>query len=81
MYTNYYRFGQTLIDKVVVMAGIRNKFTYHFDGEENLHKIVALKKGVCYSAPTSVIGKLRGICLRDLAPASILSCLMANIGK
>lgn len=45
LYTNYYRFGQTLIDKVVVMAEIRNKFTYHFDGEENLHKITALKKG------------------------------------
>ena len=45
LYTNYYRLGQTLIDKVAVMAGIRNKFTYHFDGEENLHKIVALKKG------------------------------------
>ena len=45
LYKNYYRFGQTLIDKVVVMAGIRNKFTYHFDGEENLHKIAALNKG------------------------------------
>ena len=45
LYKNYYLFGQTLIDKVVVMAGIRNKFTYHFDGEENLHKIAALKKG------------------------------------
>ena len=45
LYKNYYRFGQTLIDKVVVMAGIRNKFTYHFDGEENLHKMAALKKG------------------------------------
>jgi len=45
MYKNYYRFGQTLIDKVVVMSGIKNKFTYHFDGEENLHKIAALKKG------------------------------------
>ncbi len=45
LYTNYYRFGQTLIDKVVVMAGIRNNFTYHFDGEENLHKIIALKRG------------------------------------
>ena len=45
LYKNYYRFGQTLIDKVVVMAGIRNKFTYHFDGEENLYKIIALKKG------------------------------------
>lgn len=45
LYTNYYRFGQTLIDRIVVMAGMKNKFTYHFDGEENLHKIVALKKG------------------------------------
>jgi predicted LPLAT superfamily acyltransferase len=45
LYRNYYRFGQTLIDKVVVMAGIRNRFTYHFDGEENLHKMAALKKG------------------------------------
>src|SRR5687767_13479793 len=45
LYTNYYRFGQTLIDKVVVMAGIRNNFTFHFDGEENLHTIIALKKG------------------------------------
>jgi predicted LPLAT superfamily acyltransferase len=45
LYKNYYRFGQTQIDKVVVMAGIRNKFTYHFDGEENLHKIAALNKG------------------------------------
>ena len=45
LYTNYYRFGQTLIDKVVVMAGIRNKFTFQFDGEENLHKIAALKQG------------------------------------
>lgn len=45
LYTNYYRFGQTLIDKVVVMAGIRNKFTFHFDGEDNLHKIVARNRG------------------------------------
>jgi predicted LPLAT superfamily acyltransferase len=27
------------------MAGIRNNFTYHFDGEENLHKIIALNRG------------------------------------
>src|SRR5215203_3152311 len=35
LYKNYYRFGQTLIDKVVVMAGIKNNFTFNFDGEEN----------------------------------------------
>jgi len=45
LYKNYYLFGQTLVDKVVVMAGIKNKFTYHFEGEENLRQIVALKKG------------------------------------
>lgn len=45
IYRNYYCFGQSIIDKVVLMAGIRNKFSFHFDGEENLHKIAALRKG------------------------------------
>jgi predicted LPLAT superfamily acyltransferase len=45
LYKNYYRLGQTIIDKVVIMSGIANKFTWHFDGEENLRKITALKKG------------------------------------
>jgi predicted LPLAT superfamily acyltransferase len=45
LYRNYYLLGQSIIDKVVVMSGIKNKFTYHFDGEENLREIVSLKKG------------------------------------
>lgn len=45
LYKNYYRLGQTIIDKVVIMSGIDNKFTYHFEGEENLRKITALQKG------------------------------------
>jgi predicted LPLAT superfamily acyltransferase len=45
IYTNYYRFGQTLLDKIVVMAGIENKFTYHFEGEENLLDMVRKNKG------------------------------------
>jgi predicted LPLAT superfamily acyltransferase len=45
IYWNYYRFGQSIIDKVVMMSGIRNKFTFHFDGEDNLRKIVELKRG------------------------------------
>jgi len=45
IYQNYYFFGQSIIDKVVMMSGIPNKFTFHFDGEENLIDIVALKKG------------------------------------
>lgn len=44
-YANYYLFAQTLLDKVVVMAGINNKFTYHFDGEDNLRRIVSQGKG------------------------------------
>ena len=45
LYKNYYRLGQTVIDKIVIMSGIDNKFTYNFEGEENLRKITALKKG------------------------------------
>jgi predicted LPLAT superfamily acyltransferase len=45
IYRNYYLLGQSIIDKVVVMSGIKNRFTYHFDGEENLREIVSLKKG------------------------------------
>jgi predicted LPLAT superfamily acyltransferase len=45
IYSNYYVFGQTLLDKIIVMAGIENKFTYHFDGEENLRQIAEGGKG------------------------------------
>jgi len=45
IYSNYFLFGQTLLDKIVVMAGIGSKFTYDFDGEKNLHEIVANGKG------------------------------------
>ncbi|MGK7389884.1 MAG: LpxL/LpxP family acyltransferase [Candidatus Cyclobacteriaceae bacterium M2_1C_046] len=36
VYKNFYVFGQTLLDKVAVIAGVQNKFTYTFDGEEYL---------------------------------------------
>jgi predicted LPLAT superfamily acyltransferase len=45
LYKNYYFFGQSLIDRVVVMANIPNKFSFDFDGEENLREMVAQKKG------------------------------------
>ncbi|MBP6335669.1 MAG: lipid A biosynthesis acyltransferase, partial [Bacteroidia bacterium] len=32
LFTNYYRFGQTLLDKVAVMAGVKTNFTFEFDG-------------------------------------------------
>jgi len=45
IYSNYYLLGQGLIDKVVMMSGIRNRFSFEFDGEENLRKIASLGKG------------------------------------
>ncbi|MCK7560103.1 lipid A biosynthesis acyltransferase [Chitinophaga sedimenti] len=45
LYLNYYVFGQTLIDKIVVMANIPNPFTFEFDGERHLHDMVAGGKG------------------------------------
>jgi predicted LPLAT superfamily acyltransferase len=45
VYHNYFLLGQTLLDKIIVMAGFGNRFTYDFDGEENLHQIVKQGKG------------------------------------
>ncbi len=45
LYKNYFLLGQSIIDKVVLMSGIKNKFSFNFDGEENLVKIAELKKG------------------------------------
>lgn len=45
VFRSYYTFGQTIIDKMAISAGLRNKFTYEFDGEEILFKLLAEKKG------------------------------------
>ncbi|MFY0253878.1 lipid A biosynthesis acyltransferase [Chitinophaga sp. 30R24] len=45
LYRNYYVFGQTLIDKVVVMADIPNSFTFEFEGEHYLREMIAGSKG------------------------------------
>ncbi len=45
VYTNYFLLGQGIIDKVVMMSGIKNNFSFNFDGEENLRKIAAMGKG------------------------------------
>ncbi|MDB4901318.1 MAG: lipid biosynthesis acyltransferase [Mucilaginibacter sp.] len=45
IYQNYNLLGQSLIDKVVIMSGIPNKFTFDFSGKDNLHKIIDQKKG------------------------------------
>lgn len=45
VYKSYLTFGQTIIDKVCISSGMRNKFTYEFDGIEILKKLLAQKKG------------------------------------
>jgi len=45
VYQNYYAFAQTILDKVIVMSGIENKFTYRFEGEENLRAIATGGRG------------------------------------
>lgn len=45
IYKSYYVFGQTILDKVAISSGLRNKFTYHFDGIDNLRQTLADKKG------------------------------------
>jgi len=45
IYKNYYRFGQTIIDRVVLMSGIPHPFSFDFDGEHHLREMVAEKKG------------------------------------
>ena len=40
IFRNYYIFGQTLIDKVAMMAGIVKQYTFEFDGEEHLRAMV-----------------------------------------
>ena len=32
IFKSYYVFGQTIIDKVAISSGLRDKFTYEFDG-------------------------------------------------
>lgn len=45
VYKSYFTFGQTIIDKVYILSGMRNKFTYEFDGLEILQKLLNEKKG------------------------------------
>lgn len=45
VFWSYFTFGQTIIDKISISAGMRDKFTYEFDGIERLYKLLEDKKG------------------------------------
>ncbi len=44
-YRSYFTFGKILIDKTAISAGLRNKFTYEFDGIEILKSALEKKNG------------------------------------
>ncbi len=45
LYRNYYIFGQCLIDKISAMAGFGGRFSFYFEGEENLRQMAKKGKG------------------------------------
>jgi predicted LPLAT superfamily acyltransferase len=45
VFKSYFTFGQTIIDKTAISAGLRKKFTYDFDGIEILNELLSDKKG------------------------------------
>lgn len=45
VYKSYLTFGKVLIDKVAISSGLRERFTYEFDGIQTLKRILADKKG------------------------------------
>ncbi len=45
VYRTYFVFGQTIIDKVAIGAGLRDYFSYEFDGIDNLKEVLLEKKG------------------------------------
>lgn len=40
VFKNYFVFGQTIIDKTAISSGMRDRFTYEFDGVENIIKLL-----------------------------------------
>jgi len=45
IYRSYYVFGQTILDKVGISSGLRDKFTYNFDGIQLINEVLKQKKG------------------------------------
>jgi predicted LPLAT superfamily acyltransferase len=39
IYRNYYYFGQILLDKIAMLSGMQNRFTFDFEGEEYLRQM------------------------------------------
>lgn len=45
VYKSYLIFGKTIIDKVAISSGLRDQFTYEFDGVETILELLEKKQG------------------------------------
>jgi len=45
IYKNYCWFGQTIIDRIVLMSGMNHPFRFEFEGETYLHEMVKQNRG------------------------------------
>ena len=45
VYLQFYKLGQTLLDKVAILAGFSKKFTFAFDGEDKIRALATGDKG------------------------------------
>jgi predicted LPLAT superfamily acyltransferase len=50
VYRNFYKLGQTLIDKVAFLSGFDSRFTFEFDGEHHLVKMAETTGGILVGA-------------------------------
>ncbi len=73
IYKSYYTFGQTLIDRATIASGLRDRFTYEFDGIENIHRLLEQQKGgILLSAHTGNF-ELSEYFLEDVSEISQIS--------
>jgi predicted LPLAT superfamily acyltransferase len=45
VFYNFYMLAKVMLDRVVLLAGFKGKYTFDFEGEENLHKMALSGKG------------------------------------
>lgn len=50
VFKNFYKLGQVLLDKVAMLAGFSDKFTFDFDGEQYLHEMASEEGGFLIGA-------------------------------
>ncbi len=50
LFKNNISFGKALIDKVAILSGVKNNFTFEFEGENYLHQMAESQGGLIISA-------------------------------